>query len=64
MEKKYEQKLAICKKCGQLIRYTSEETYWDNSGYGYSAKLVKCKECGTPHVLKYEEDSWLSKRIN
>lgn len=51
---------AICKKCGALITYEEEETYWDESGYMYSTKLVNCNKCKTPNVLKYEEDSWVS----
>lgn len=52
-------KFAICKKCGQLIVYEEEDTYWDESGYMYSTKLIDCDSCKTPNVLKHEEDSWL-----
>lgn len=54
------QSVKICKKCGCVIRYVESDTYWDESGYMYSTKLVDCTECGTPIVLKYEEDSWLA----
>lgn len=57
MERK---KLKICKKCGYTIEYVESDTYWDESGYMYSTKLVNCTECGKPTVLKYEEDSWLA----
>ena len=33
-----------------------EQTYFDNSGYGYSTKLQKCPECGNPVVINYYED--------
>ena len=59
-ERNEKSKLAICKKCGQLIKYTDEDAIWDYSGYGYSTKLVLCKNCGMPHILKYEEDRWMS----
>lgn len=49
----------VCSKCGRLIKYKNTDTYWDESGYGYSTKLVDCQQCGTPNVLKYEEDSWM-----
>lgn len=52
-------KFEVCKKCHGLIRYQNTDTYWDESGYGYSVKLVDCPGCGTPTVLKYEEDSWI-----
>lgn len=59
-EKNHEKKFTICKKCGELIEYSSEDTYWDYSGCSYNVKLVKCNCCGNPIVLKYEEDSWMS----
>lgn len=55
-----EKKLVMCKKCGQLVEYYNEDTYWDYSGYMYNTKLVKCKCCETPIVLEYEEDKWMS----
>lgn len=59
METKSGLNYEVCKKCGRLIKYENTDTYWDESGYGYSTKLVDCKECGKPNVLKYEEDSWM-----
>lgn len=53
-------KFVVCKKCNQSMRYDEAETWWDESGYCYSTKLVECKMCGTPIVLKYEEDSWIA----
>ena len=53
-------KFVVCKKCNQLMKYEETETWWDESGYCYSTKLVECKTCGTPIVLKYEEDSWIA----
>lgn len=50
---------AKCYKCGRLFFYEDTDTFWDESGYGYSTKLVKCPYCGEYHVIKYEEDSWL-----
>ena len=29
---------------------------WDESGYGYSTKLVKCPECGQINIIGYVED--------
>lgn len=52
-------KYAECKKCGSLIQYEEEDTYWDESGYMYSTKLVDCNKCHTPNVIKYEDDVWL-----
>lgn len=52
-------KLKICPKCGQLIKYEEKDTYWDDSGSGYSVKLLKCEHCNTRIVLKYEYDAWL-----
>ena len=61
MEEKNESKqLVICKKCGRHIDYSEEDAYWDESGYGYSTKLVDCDGCGCPNVLKYKEDRWLN----
>ena len=48
-----------CKRCGQSFEYTSEDTYFDNQGFGYSTKLVKCSHCNTPNVIKHHEDKWL-----
>lgn len=52
---------AKCYKCGRLFFYEDKDTFWDESGYGYSTKLVKCPYCGTYHVVKYVEDRWLKK---
>lgn len=46
-----------CAKCGKIIKYNyKKDTYFDNSGYGYSTRLVKCPECNTPNVLTHYED--------
>ncbi len=33
-----------------------EKSLWDESGYGYSTKLLKCPQCGIIYILKYIED--------
>ena len=45
-----------CCKCDGIIRITPEITMWDESGYGYSTKLVKCPECGQINIIGYVED--------
>jgi len=56
--KKDRVKYCTCHKCGHLIKYHEEDTFWDEHGSGYSTKLVKCNHCGGDHILKYEEDDW------
>lgn len=48
-----------CKKCKSVIRFKQEDTFWDESGYGYSTKLVKCPHCQNCIILGYESDNWL-----
>ena len=48
-----------CKKCKTIIVYTEADTFWDESGYGYSTKLIKCPYCGCYHAVRYEEDDWI-----
>lgn len=50
-----------CNKCNRWFSYKDQDTFWDESGYGYSTKLVKCPYCGAYHVIKYVEDRWLKK---
>lgn len=45
-----------CSKCKEHFTYMSEETFWDEHGYGYSVKLVKCPLCGSFNIIKYSED--------
>ena len=45
-----------CKKCGNIFKFDNSQTFWDESGSGYSAKMVKCTHCDTIHVIKYVED--------
>lgn len=57
-------KYIVCKKCGEIIELDSDNTFWDETGYGYSTKLTKCDKCNTYNVIKYEFDSWLKKPFN
>ena len=45
-----------CKKCGEVFTYLHNQTYFDDTGYGYSTRLIKCPHCNTPNVLKHYED--------
>lgn len=45
-----------CKKCKTIFSFTSEDTWWDDHGSGYSTQLVKCNECGCINVVRYVED--------
>lgn len=60
MEERNDESLAICKKCGKIIRYSENDISWDYKGYGYDTKLIKCPCCNTPNILNYIEDRWLS----
>lgn len=46
-----------CKKCFEEI--VNEKPYWDESGYGYSAKLIKCPHCGAIQYYEVFEDECL-----
>lgn len=46
-----------CKKCKEKL--DSSYAYWDESGYGYSAKIIKCPKCGAIQYLKVIEDRCL-----
>ena len=58
-ESKNELRYKECVKCGNLIKYSDSDTYWDYSMMGYDAKLIKCPHCRTHNVLEYEENSWM-----
>ena len=45
-----------CIKCKQIIRYKDTDIFWDEKGFGYSAKLIKCNICGCINVIKYIQD--------
>lgn len=47
-----------CNKCGMEFSYTTEEVSWNETGYGYSVKMVKCPSCGYMNV-EYIEDTSL-----
>lgn len=49
----------VCIKCGQVWKPHKDDYYWDEKGYGYSAKLCNCPECNTPKIIKYYEDHGL-----
>lgn len=53
-----------CKKCNSIVRFKEEDTFWDESGYMYSTKLVKCPHCGNYLILGYESDCWLQTHCN
>ena len=43
-----------CIKCDEDL---DNVTYWwDESGYGYSAKMCRCSRCGTIQYLEIVED--------
>ncbi|MCR5421991.1 MAG: hypothetical protein K6E98_13410 [Lachnospiraceae bacterium] len=44
----------LCSLCNNEI--DMEKSLWDESGYGYSTKLLKCPQCGIIYILKYIED--------
>lgn len=46
-----------CQKCNAWLK--EEDFFWDESGFGYSTKLVKCRECGAITVIKIIEDKGL-----
>ena len=52
MEKEHKE----CKKCKTIFSYTPDETFWDESGMGYSTKLIRCSECGCINVINHVED--------
>ena len=45
-----------CVKCDSKIKYLRKDTYFDETGYGYSTRLLTCPYCNTPNVLRYYED--------
>lgn len=53
-----------CKKCKRNFKFSKEQTYWDEKGYGCSTKLVNCPHCNCPNVVKISVDRWLRKLNN
>ena len=51
------QYVEICPTCDERFYYTDEDVWFDNNGFGYSAKLVKCPRCGAVRRIKYYEDN-------
>ena len=43
----------ICRKCDKEVK---PDCFWDESGYGYSAKIIRCPNCGAIKYLKVIED--------
>jgi len=43
-----------CKKCGNAFEI--KDTYWDETGYGYSTKYTVCPVCGCRVIVAYLED--------
>lgn len=46
----------ICVKCGREFQ---SEIIYDESGFGYSAKIVKCPKCGAIRYIEVTEDQGL-----
>lgn len=46
-----------CKKCKELFKPVC---WWDESGYGYSAKLTKCPYCQNIQYVAIREDKGLN----
>ena len=46
-----------CIKCDEDL--TNVQYWWDEGGYGYSAKMCKCPVCGTIQYLEIIEDKCL-----
>ena len=42
-----------CTKCVESFDLEPDKAYFDESGYGYSTKLVKCPNCNTAIVVGY-----------
>lgn len=64
MNEKSLKKFSICKKCDKGFVYNEEDVIWDESGSGYSTKLIKCPHCGYYHVLGYIEDMALFTNVD
>jgi len=47
-----------CIKCEEDLNNVTY--WWDEGGYGYSAKLCKCPRCGTIQYLEIVEDKGLN----
>ena len=45
-----------CIQCGSVDKYSDENFWWDDHGYGYSTKLVRCKHCDQINIVRYQED--------
>ena len=60
MEKEHK----VCKKCKSIFSYAPEDTWWDESGSGYSTKLCRCTECGCINVINHIEDSGIDVNKN
>lgn len=45
-----------CEKCEAEIKYKNIDIIWDESGYGYTTKLLKCPKCGYLNIVEYIED--------
>lgn len=48
--------IKLCNKCDELFEYEEKDCIWDETGYGYSTKLVRCKECGCWNVIRVIKD--------
>ena len=56
MSEQSNQNCKKCTKCKEEFIYMPNEIIWDESGYGYSTKLVYCPYCKQLNVIKYIED--------
>lgn len=50
------QNICVCSKCQKPFMFKPDEVLWDESGFGYSTKIVKCDKCDCVNVVKHIED--------
>ena len=55
------QNYKTCKKCNENFVWFPNDAWFDESGYGYSTKLVRCTHCNTINVIGYIEDMAMQK---
>lgn len=48
-----------CCKCMEDYKYTTDDIEYDESGYGYTTKIVKCPKCGCVKIIEFIEDKSL-----
>lgn len=45
-----------CCRCQIYFKFTRDDTFFNEEGTGYSARLIKCPKCGHIHIVRFIED--------